>query len=181
LEAKTKQVLYAMRGGETERVHTIPHLNSYSVAQHSYGVLSLLLILHPNPSLGLIRTTLWHDATEHYTGDMPAHAKWDFPDLKAAMKTTEEALSKNMGMGEEYLLSPQDQRWLKSCDLLELWLWSRAQIRLGNTRARIIMARIETFFGSLVPEAYEVWRELYREDGDYGKEDDDDRYFANGA
>jgi len=167
-----------VRGGETERMHTVPHINGYSVAQHSYGVVSLLLILHPNPPLELIRTALWHDTSEHYTGDVPAHAKWDFPELKAAIDSAERSLSKHMGMGEEFLLTKDEQHWLKSCDLMELWLWSRNQIRLGNTRARIVMERIETFFGNLVPEVYALWRDLYREDGDYGREDDDDRYFV---
>ena len=180
MRPKTKLVLYTIRGGEVSRMHTVPHIGEYSVASHSYGVVSLILALHPQPSVALIQTALWHDAPEHYTGDVPAHAKWDFPEIAEAMDHAESAIEEEFNCIPLNELRPADIEWLKACDGFELWLWCRSQLRLGNTRARIVMERIEARFhqkwATIPVPVQEVYTDLRREDGDYGKETDDDRY-----
>jgi len=140
------------------------------------------LILHPDPSIDLIKAALWHDGPEFYTGDVPANAKWDFPGIKEAMDHAEGVLKQRLNM--VFDLSARDQRWLKACDSFELWLWARNQLRMGNSRARIIMTRLEDRFDSLtllVVPVHSVYEELRRDDGNYGMETDDDRMLMEGA
>ena len=75
-EQINRRVLAAREGGNVLRCHTVPHHGQYSVGKHSYDALSLLLLLHPNPSMNLVKATLWHDCAERFVGDMPAPAKW---------------------------------------------------------------------------------------------------------
>lgn len=41
--------------GTVRRCHIVPHQGQYNIAQHSYGAVSLLLLLHPHPSLKIGR------------------------------------------------------------------------------------------------------------------------------
>lgn len=123
-----------LEGGKTERTHTTPHHGSYSVAEHSWGVVTLLAILHPNPSRDLILAGLWHDVHERWTGDIPAPAKWCLGKVVVdELKRFENAIESSLEINFD--LSTEDLKWLKVCDMLEFWLWSVDQIALGNQNA----------------------------------------------
>ena len=137
--------IWQMReGGHTERAHGIPHHGSYSVGKHSYDALSLLLILHPNPSMDLVKAMLWHDVAECWTGDVPAPMKWVYPEVMGPFKAVESALLHNMGVPT---ITDEDHAWLKACDALEFWLWAHEQLALGNRyveqNLRQIVPRLE--------------------------------------
>ena len=116
--------------GTVRRCHIVPHHGQYNIAQHSYGAVSLLLLLHPNPSLTLIKAVQWHDVAERWLGDIPAPAKWTHAELGEAYERAEEELLKCLGLFGE--LTDLEVAWLKAVDTLELWLWCREEEALGN-------------------------------------------------
>ncbi len=135
IEKIIHKVRAVREGGNVGRTHTTPHHGSYSVAEHSWGVATLLAILHPNPSRDLIIAAMWHDVHERWTGDMPAPAKWILSDAtKNELKRFENSIESDLGI--KFDLPIEDLKWLKSCDMLEFWLWSHDQARLGNQNAK---------------------------------------------
>lgn len=112
-------------GGAVRRFHACnPTGLHYDVAQHSWGALNLLLLLHPCPSLVLVKAVQWHDVPERWTGDVPATAKWARPALKEQLEAMEEEVLRHYGLWVGRLL-PADAGWLQAVDTLELWMWCR--------------------------------------------------------
>lgn len=144
LNEKVVRSLRLMRSGMVERCHTIPHVGSYNVAQHCYGVATLILSNHPKPSLDLVKAALWHDATETVIGDMPSSAKFLYPYLRSAIKHAEEEGLAVLGLETE--LKPEDKEWLYSCDTVEFYLWCRYQQKLGNHFLEHVLERLDQFW-----------------------------------
>jgi 5'-deoxynucleotidase YfbR-like HD superfamily hydrolase len=145
------QLIQVMReAGAVERCHTLPHHGSYTVGQHCYDALSLLLLLHPDPSLALIKATLWHDFPERWTGDVPAVIKWRDPNLHNALERAEgRILAETFGTLHPWAeLSFSDRCWIKAVDALELFLWCGDQLRLGNENARVVMSNLAGIRGA---------------------------------
>lgn len=124
------QIYAAREGGRVKRCHILPFSGSYDNAQHSFNAVSLLLLLHPGPSLELIKTLQWHDMGERWFGDMPATAKWSNPELKEVYERLEKACLAKLGFTFELL--PEEQLWVKALDTMELWLWCREERFHGN-------------------------------------------------
>ncbi len=127
---KVAQVLATREGGNVRRCHVLPHAIPYTVGHHSYGAVSLLLLLHPNPSLALIKAVQWHDVAERWCGDMPSTIKGNNPDLKEVYERIEAGVLSNLGLAQT--LTGDEQNWLKAVDLLDLFLWVLEERRAGN-------------------------------------------------
>jgi 5'-deoxynucleotidase YfbR-like HD superfamily hydrolase len=71
------------------RYHTVTNvITPETVGHHTSGVIGILFCIYDQePSLRLIEAALYHDTPEYITGDTPATAKWDFPDLNLALDT----------------------------------------------------------------------------------------------
>lgn len=151
--------------GTVRRCHIVPHHGQYNIAQHSYGAVSLLLLLHPNPSLTLIKAVQWHDVAERWLGDIPAPAKWTHTELGEAYERAEEELLKRLGLFAQ--LTDPEQAWLKAVDTLELWLWCREEEALGNAavipmrRACEKVTEKRQLEGSLPEPAAQLYDALY--------------------
>lgn len=117
-------VINARKAGKIVRCHTIGEDTDkgYNVGNHCYNALSLLLTLNPSASSELVKTVLWHDTSELWLGDLPATAKWNNPDLKEAYEKAEKTVDKSLGI--DYNLNDQEKLWLKTVDILELWMWT---------------------------------------------------------
>jgi len=124
------QLMAVREAGAVKRCHILPHIGHYDVAQHCYGAVSLLLLLHKEPSHNLIQAVLWHDVAERWLGDLPATAKWDHRLLGRVYEVAETEILRGLGLNVE--LTAEEAAWLKTVDLLELWLWSREQRSMGN-------------------------------------------------
>lgn len=122
---------------QVERCHTIPHIGSYSVGQHCYGALSLLLLLHDNPSLALIKAVAFHDVPERWSGDVPSPGKTCA--IAEAFSIAEDEILEKLGL--RFDLLKNEARWLKLVDVLDLWLWEIEQRALGNTIPQEIVDR----------------------------------------
>lgn len=120
--------------GNVARCHTIPS-SPYSVGHHSWGALTLLLLLAPAPSVGLVKVVAWHDAPERWAGDLPAPARWGSAELDATYAAVEERITARAfpALAEALrLLSEDDLRWLRLVDSLDFILWAREEMYRGN-------------------------------------------------
>lgn len=126
-----KKVGLLRNGGNVKRWHTKPIIGENTVGHHSFGALSLLLLLHPEPTLTLIKAIAWHDMGESEMGDVPSPALWADPEYNAAYTAGEQKVLDRIGvrMG---LLSREEQAWLVGVDKLDAFLFVREQIALGN-------------------------------------------------
>ena len=146
-------------GGKTERTHTTPHHGSYSVAEHSWGVATLLAILHPDPSRNLILAAMCHDVHERWTGDMPAPIKWCLGNVtKDELKRLESSIESSLGI--KFYLPAEDLKWLKACDMLEFWLWIMDQRALGNVNVEQNKANADYWFSTHKDDVPEMVREF---------------------
>lgn len=130
-------------GGVT-RWHTMPHLGEQSVAEHSGQAVSLILMLHPNPSISLVKAMSWHDTAERHVGDVPAPVRRvnkEFSDHyerceEEFMKETHPAAWNAIGS-----LTALEFAWLKAVDVLELIMYCGDQQLLGNSHAKVVQER----------------------------------------
>jgi len=151
-------------GGNVERAHTLPHIGSYTVGKHSFDAVSLLLVLHPNPSLQLVKAVLWHDVAERWTGDTPATAKWSSAELKACLENLEDGINKQLDIPHGSELEPDEIWWLRSVDRIELYLWAKDQMTLGNGGAAVLVDNLaEWFRKNRLPEACQSFMEIHRQ------------------
>lgn len=89
-------------------------------ADHQGRCLQLLLLLHPGPSLALIKAVAFHDLGERWAGDLPRPFKQANPAIAAEHAAFEGAeIERVMGAALPYL-TPEEQRWLKLIDQLEM-------------------------------------------------------------
>lgn len=137
--------------GAVKRCHTFPTIGEYTVGQHSYDALGLLLLLHPDASGNLIRAVLWHDAGERRLGDLPATAKWRHEGLGQVYGEAEmEVLREEHPTAFRALvaLTREEYGWLRTVDALELVMWCDDQLWLGNQHARVVRERVTTRMAS---------------------------------
>jgi len=102
--------------GDVIRYHAAPLSRIQNIAQHSYGVVMILLELKPDASPNLIRAALLHDFPELYTGDTPSISKWRYPELEEVLRKAEAEILATI----DYPTLPADERQLlKFADMLE--------------------------------------------------------------
>jgi 5'-deoxynucleotidase YfbR-like HD superfamily hydrolase len=131
-------VLKLRAAGRVTRFHTFPHHGRHTVAEHCYHMVTLLLGIHPRPSVGLVHYIMFHDAAEGTTGDVPNPAKRVFPTLAKAMYAVETAIHDALGVMQGDLTA-EEYDWIEALDIIELIMWCHDQANLGNKLAVILM------------------------------------------
>lgn len=115
--------LAALReSGYVARCHTMPFVGPYNLAMHCYGVASIIAVLHPSPSVNLLKAALFHDVPERWTGDIPNPAK-DYID--SDISTLECDILVFLGL--DIALVRDEFEWLKGADVFDLWCWAKTQ------------------------------------------------------
>ena len=133
--------MLAIEGGRVERCHCFPTITNPTVAQHTFNAVSLLLCLCPDPTINMIKALQFHDVAERFLGDMPATAKWKFPDLKEVYERIEWLILDTNGMYPK--LSETERKWVAAMDMLEFFLYIKHEERLGNRYAAQRLHNIE--------------------------------------
>lgn len=172
-EAWTQLRVKATReGGEVERCHGTPHVGAYTVGQHTFGAVSLLLLLHPAPTIELVKLVQWHDVAERWLGDVPSPAKLVSPDFARLYETAEARLLFQLGLVRDpSAYAPEDLNWLRAVDIIELWLWTGEQVRFGNGNVRRMRVACEEVIARLrldgrLPEPAAAFYDARRQSGD---------------
>lgn len=140
------RVMATRIGGAVERCHGITHYGSYSVAAHTWGVLSLLYILWPDDFGRLAPNVMFHDVPEAWVGDIPAPTKRYSRVVKAACEEMELQILKRFQLPSDLILDDLDRAKVRACDSLELYLWSREQVLGGNQHASCIVRELNRFY-----------------------------------
>lgn len=146
------RLLLVRQGGAVERAHTTPHHGSYSVAAHSWGVAQIILALHPEPSLRLVRAALDHDVTERWLGDLPSQLFDKSLTLRAMVEDAHLEAAVRIWGTEGEPLSAIESHWLRSADSLELLLWAFDQAEMGNGAVEKMIERLRARFRQLARE-----------------------------
>lgn len=155
------------KSGNVKRFHTHSSIiGEQTVAQHTFNMVCLLMVLHPNPSRYLIFATQSHDLGEAAVGDVPSPAKWANPALRAALDDSESEARSRFFVDYDKDLGDVDKCWLRFCDYFEGAQFARDQIVLGNRSCQIVfelyistIAKLKEEWGWLLdgwPEDLEV-------------------------
>lgn len=156
-----ERVKFAREAGSVRRCHNQKIIGEYDVAQHVYGMICLLRVLHPSPSLQLVWACLSHDKPERWTGDIPRPAKQAGVVDREKLEQTELNILRDTGF--EYSLDEEEELWLTGLDILELYLWTLDQLSLGNSNAQKMRERIEKWFSVNAHRIAEPVCDLYWE------------------
>ena len=116
-----------MAGG-VQRYHANPGMArlGQTNADHQGRCVHLLLALHPDPSVALIRAVALHDLGERWAGDLPAHFKDAQPDIAAIHAALEQDFAERaMGWDALDRLTRDEKDWLRLIDKLEAWAFMR--------------------------------------------------------
>lgn len=134
-----EKILELRTAGAIQRYHTARTIRTQSVAEHSFGVAQLALLVQPNCSLEVLSAAIHHDLPELVTGDIPAPVKWENPELGTLLKDLENKFNQKHNLGTA--LSSDDWHLLKWCDMAELVLWCMEELELGNQGIRPLIVR----------------------------------------
>ena len=119
------------------RYHTVPLGGlRQSVGAHSYAVVVLLDQLWDNCSKNLLLSALYHDVPEIVLGDIPATAKWSYPDVQKVFKKAEQKVMKDLDI--DFVLTDRELNRLKMADMLELVMYCH-KLNDSNPRMKLIM------------------------------------------
>jgi 5'-deoxynucleotidase YfbR-like HD superfamily hydrolase len=115
------------------RYHTTAFVHDReTVGHHTAQVLAILFELFDGyPPLYLIAATLYHDAAELSTGDMPATTKWKWPGLASELKKVEAEVEEKYGLNIE-IRDPLHLELLKYADMMDLCFKGVEEIASGN-------------------------------------------------
>lgn len=128
-----------LHSGEVERFHAVPMISKQSISEHSWNMSIMLQGFDPDCRKEAILYALTHDCTELVTGDIPATAKWDNPDLKVMMDAYEAKVEKDWGINFEP--TTEEKALVKSCDLLEGMRHCYRRYCMGERMGKIIFER----------------------------------------
>ena len=115
----------AFRAGFTRRWHTNPDLahTNDRIDGHAGRVARIILMMHPSPSLELVRAALIHDDGESLTGDLPGPFKAAMPPEVGRHFDRAESAEIIDIWGRGFRLTGQEVSWLKFADRLDAFMW----------------------------------------------------------
>lgn len=117
------------RAGRVIRYHTTPTLVREDIAQHTFNVMNLLMVLTEGaPSPNLMRYALLHDQGEYVTGDIPSTVKRSVSSIKKVLDDME-ASAIPFALPE---LSDWEYRIFKTADNLDGLIKCMEEVRMGN-------------------------------------------------
>lgn len=142
-----------LESADVKRWHTCPSLDQ-NVAEHAWGVATILALYHPRPSADLLRAALLHDCHEKKFGDIPSPTKRALPELVMYEEAHELLFFDELGLASPYdHLLASDFVWLDWADKLEALLFLKRERANGNCHQDVIRA-IERYV-ELVDEAWD--------------------------
>ena len=143
-----EKVLRLREAGFVRRCHTARIVGEYDVAQHSYGMMTLLYVLHPEPTKALYTAILLHDVHERFTGDIPAPIKHLNSGLYERFRDVAELVEVKIGIDKPLtFLTHEERQWVRTLDNLEFFLFCNDQIYgFGNDHMKRCLQTAEKWF-----------------------------------
>lgn len=122
------QTLYD--SGRVLRCHVKQVLKHQNVADHTWGLLLILMEIEPTARPELVKYCLYHDVGEVITGDLPHKVKRSYPKLNEIIEEIEDEFRVSQGIQQE--LTDYEVKVFKWCDMFEFMLYCEREIKLGN-------------------------------------------------
>jgi len=115
----------AFRAGFVRRWHTNPDLAHIEdrIDGHSGRVARIILMLHPEPTVKLLRACLIHDDGESVVGDMKAPFKDSHPEMALVLGEVEAQEIRKIWGG--FYMTTHEAMWLKFADRLDAFMWAK--------------------------------------------------------
>ena len=131
-----KRFDFIFDGAQSKRFHTVDTLRAQTIAQHSFGVAWLCVLLSESPaSSDLILAALSHDLAEHKVGDVPSPTKRALRETGDALEIHEEGFLRDVNLF--YFLTEKEKTILKMADILDGMLFCLRERQLGNSLPHI--------------------------------------------
>ena len=158
MKPKKAEYGYLREAFMVKRYHTVGHVaHEETVGHHTCNVMAILFYLFDDhPPLYLVRHALHHDAAELVTGDIPATAKWRFPDLAKAAEAAEREVSEAASL-ENTQLESLHRDILKYADIMDLCFKSVEEIASGNLPFSNILSNGVTYARALLEGSLKGW------------------------
>lgn len=147
-----KRLKFIYKGGLTKRFHTADTLTEQSVAEHSFGVAWVIVLIYPSARKELILAALAHDLAEHVVGDVSSPAKRRYPALKAALDAAEGNVLAEVGLDYERGLSDHELRMLKIADMLDGMMYCVRERLMGSMRSIKIYNNFKSYLAEFIKE-----------------------------
>jgi 5'-deoxynucleotidase YfbR-like HD superfamily hydrolase len=160
------RLMFCYNAGQVRRWHARTHvIREETIAAHTWNVVMIILLLHPNPGKQLILAAMVHDVPEYVTGDIPRWFK-DYPGVREIIDAAEGGILSTHELWNENDLDEQDMRWLKAADLFDAWIFLRQNLLAGNqlVRKSYHKATMKMREITLPSEVREVFQVLMQED-----------------
>ena len=117
--------------GKIQRIHVYPTNTTDYISRHSNNVAIICYWLSPNScDSEILLAALFHDLSEFETGDIPANAKWEHPELKEILLKITNKFEDEWELKIE--ISDNQKVILKLADSLEFLLTSIEELEHGN-------------------------------------------------
>lgn len=161
----TDRVIAVREASLVERCHVLPHVGSYNIGFHTYGVATLCHLLWPDQPQ-LVIAALFHDTPERWTGDVPSQVIKANPAVAGTLSQLDADITGMLNLPCEHHLNDVDFARFKACDRLEFWLWCRDQLAFGNQMILNAMESIEDTLESdnnTPPEVLTLYMDLKEE------------------
>lgn len=143
----------AWRSGKVNRMHTMPQLVQENIAEHTWGVLLLILRFWPDCPREFLVWAVLHDAGEVVVGDMPGHVKWSLSE-EARAKLEERELEHLRRIVPstvlDHILDSEQHILLEIFDRAEFCVSCVHEMRMGNYNAAEYFGRAAGRFRELV-------------------------------
>jgi 5'-deoxynucleotidase YfbR-like HD superfamily hydrolase len=126
------------------RKHTLPYHRPENLAEHTWGVIHILLSIYPNAPAELLKVALYHDIGEYRSGDMPGDFKAAHPEVRDVTEAFEEESARRVlpeHLHSSLTPTPEDAFLLKICDKIEFAFSCYHEWMLGNRYAVEPMGR----------------------------------------
>jgi 5'-deoxynucleotidase YfbR-like HD superfamily hydrolase len=133
------RVRVTREGAAVERCHMLPHAYRYSVGQHTFDLMTLMVLswklAHEGalPRAELLVAAMFHDTpAERVIGDIGSPIKRAI----GCEALDDMELFAQRAIGIEVDLTDEENEYLIGADRVELWLWAREEVELrGNAAA----------------------------------------------
>ena len=150
-----KQLDFVMRGGLTKRYHTVDTVGTQNVAEHSFGVAMLMILMYDYEGMTATPHALMHDLAEAQIGDISSPVKRAMPELKEFLDKAEENAFLEVGILLAKL-SPRQKRMLKMADNMEGMLFCCRERYKGNKNIIEVYENFKKYTQALEPQGKEL-------------------------
>lgn len=115
----------AFRAGFTRRWHSNPDLCGTvdPIDGHQGRVARIILMLHPNPTVSLLKAALTHDDGEGVVGDTSGMTKADHPQEYGILQVLE-CKAREAIWGPQPDMLNANRLWLRFADKLDAYMWA---------------------------------------------------------